>query len=177
MLKGKIKRLQSHWAVEVGSKSRVIFLSSGFLQSFTSSPSKSSKSKISHLLSLFNAWNFISSTFYRKRWRQLRGLFSRMSGVVYFILFHCLMEVRLNLGTLIRNPFFSICFCEFHSDKGSSKINKSKDKSLLSLIKSFVLKHGFHLNLKTTVLKRNNSNAHVRSIFWGKAPVGCYQIK
>ena len=100
-----------------------------------------------------------------------------MSGVVYFILFHCLMEVRLNLGTLIRNPFFSICFCEFHSDKGSSKINKSKDKSLLSLIKSFVLKHGFHLNLKTTVLKRNNSNAHVRSIFWGKAPVGCYQIK
>ena len=62
-------------------------------------------------------------------------------------------------------PLFSIGFCEFHSDKGSSKINKIKDKSLLSLIKSFVLKHGFHLNLKTTVLKRNNSNAHVRSIF------------
>ena len=75
------------------------------------------------------------------------------------------MEVRFNLGTLIRNPLFSICFCEFHSDKGSLKINKSKDKSLFSLIKSFMLKNGFHLNLKTTVLKRSNSNAHVRSIF------------
>ena len=78
------------------------------------------------------------------------------------------MEVRFNLGTLIRNPLFSICFCEFHSGKGSSKINKSKDKSLFSLIKSFILKNGFHLNLKITVLKRSNSNAHVRSIFEGK---------
>ena len=47
---------------------------------------------------------------------------------------------------------FSVSFCEFQSSKGSSKINKSKAKSLLSSIKSFVLKNGFHLNLKIIVL-------------------------
>ena len=45
----------------------------------------------------------------------------------YFISFHCLKEVRSNLGTLIQNTiFFSICCCEHPSGKGSSKINKSK---------------------------------------------------
>ena len=33
--------------------------------------------------------------------------------------------------------FFLICYCEFLSGKGSSKINKSKDSSLVSLMKSF----------------------------------------
>ena len=69
-----------------------------------------------------------------------------------FILFYCLIEVRFNVGTLIRSTFFSVSFCEFQSSKGSSKINKSKAKSLLSSIKLFVLKHGFHFNLKIIVL-------------------------
>ena len=64
-----------------------------------------------------------------------------------------------------KQVFFLICNCEFYSGKDSTKINKNKVKCLPTLIKSFVLKHGSHVNLKITVLKINNSNAHVGSTF------------
>ena len=44
------------------------------------------------------------------------------------ISFHFLKDVTI---------LFLICYCKFLSGKGSSKINKSKDSSLVSLIKSF----------------------------------------
>ena len=91
---------------------------------------------------------------------------SAASLELYNFISFCLTVVRpIHLGALIQNKFFFICYCEFYSGKDSTKINKNKVKCLPTLIKSFVLKHGSHVNLKITVLKINNSNAHVGSTF------------
>ena len=84
----------------------------------------------------------------------------------YLISFHCLKEVRSNLGTLIQNTIFFFDMLLWTSQwQGLLENKQEQGSSLVSLIKSFVVIRGFHVNLKIAVLKINNSNAHVRSIF------------